>query len=203
MQIIQPFTGVVKHLVILNVFFFLASFLPMVDAIFPLGRGYFACFPPGSEFFQPWQVFTYLFMHANVTHLVFNMVSLYMFGASVEMVWGPQRFLTYYLVCGIGALLAHLLFQEIGFMPYAPVWGASGAIFGIFVAFAWHFPERELNFFFLPIPIKAPYFVMIMAAIDLMGALDIYESPVANIAHLGGALTGFLYFWYKAGFRLR
>jgi membrane associated rhomboid family serine protease len=203
MHIYQPFTGVVRHLVIINALFFIASFLPMVDAIFPLGRGSLACYPPGSEYFHPWQIFTYMFMHANLTHLIFNMLALYMFGAAVESIWGPQRFLTYYLICGLGALVLHLVMQEAGFMGYSAVWGASGAVFGVMVAFAWNFPHRKIALLFPPIEMRAPYFVLALAAIDLMGGLGVYQSKIANFAHLGGAFTGFLYLYYKAGFRLK
>ncbi len=214
LQSYQPFSGVVRHLIIINVLVYIATYVllgpehrdPETFILTDLGRMQLAVFPVLSEHFQPYQIFTHMFMHGGIAHLAFNMLSLYFFGPMVEMVWGHRRFLFYYLFCGLGAwaLQAGIEFwsaQQPGFDPLweMPSVGASGAIFGIFVAFAVLFPNVELRLFFPPIPIKAKFFVPIMAGIELFSGIGGYSPGIAHFAHLGGALFGFILIliWYK------
>ena len=177
---------------------------------------------PWLPFFQPWQVVTHMFMHGDLGHIFFNMFALFMFGSQLERVWGPQRFLTYYVVCGLGAFALHELvvglqfYADYGtFFPaveqfvspnasplqkarvmeivYGRVVGASGAVFGLLLAFGMLFPNTQLMLLFPPIPIRAKYFVMGYGAIELLLALQ--NSPgdnVAHFAHLGGMIFGYV-----------
>lgn len=141
--------------------------------------------------FTVWQLGTYLFMHANIWHLLFNMLSLWMFGTMLERDWGTQRFLKYYFICGIGAGLCDVLVNAaIGNWATRTV-GASGAIYGLLLAFGVMYPNQTvlMNFLF---PVKAKYMVMIYGAIALYSALG-ENSGVSNIAHLGGMLFGYAY----------
>ncbi|HTA40858.1 MAG TPA: rhomboid family intramembrane serine protease [Bryobacteraceae bacterium] len=140
-----------------------------------------------------WQLVTYLFLHSlgSIWHIVFNMLTLWMFGAPIEETWGTRRFLQYYFICGIGAgicvVLANLAFGN----PYQPVLGASGAIYGLLLAFGMLFPNQTVLMSFL-FPIKAKYMVMIFGAIAFMSSFQT-GSTVSNLAHLGGMLFGFVY----------
>ncbi len=216
----QPFTGVVRHLIILNVLVFIGSYVILGAESFPrimdgdasgLGRLYLAAFMPGSQFFEPFQMATHMFMHGDIMHLAFNMLSLYIFGPMVEAVWGHKRFLSYYLICGVGAYLLHLGVQwweleQAGMDPRSwnvPMLGASGAIFGIYVAFAYLFPNQVISLLFPPISLKAKYFVLIMAGLELFYGVRGYSTGIAHFAHLGGALFGFIMIliWYKGRLR--
>jgi membrane associated rhomboid family serine protease len=140
-----------------------------------------------------WQLFTYLFLHSlsSIFHLLFNMLTLWMFGAPIEQTWGTKRFLQYYFICGVGAgicvVLANLIFGD----PYQRVIGASGAIYGLLLAFGMLFPNQTVMFWFL-FPLKAKYMVMIFGAIAFLSSFQ-GSSTVSNLAHLGGMLFGFLY----------
>jgi membrane associated rhomboid family serine protease len=152
-----------------------------------------------------------MFMHGDVMHLAFNMLSLYIFGPMVEMVWGHKRFLLYYLFCGVGAYALHLGVQwweleQAGIDPVTwniPMLGASGAIFGIMTAFACLFPNQVISLLFPPVSLKAKYFVPIMAGLELFYGVKGYSTGVAHFAHLGGAVFGFLIImiWYKGRLR--
>src|SRR5215471_7114022 len=137
-----------------------------------------------------WQLFTYLFLHGGVFHLVFNMLALWMFGSPLESDWGTRRFLRYYFICGVGAGLFDLALSLL-LGGGRPTIGASGAIYGVLLAFGVCYPEQTIlmNFLF---PIKAKYMVMIYAAIALYGSMGV-NSGVSNIAHLGGMVVGFVY----------
>lgn len=214
----QPFTGVVRHLIIINVLMFFGTNLLMGDGVGSetgdfdyLGRLSLAAFMPGSAYFEPYQIATYMFMHANFPHILFNMLTLYFFGPMIEMVWGDKRFLLYYLSCGVGAYFIYMGVQYLeltsaGIDPASwnvPMLGASGAIFGVLTAFAYLFPNQVISLLFPPVSIKAKYFVPIMAVLELIYGVSGMESGVANFAHLGGAITGFfiIMLWYK--FKLR
>ncbi len=170
-----------------------------------------AAFLPGSEFFAPYQIATHMFMHGGVSHIAFNMLSLYFFGPMVEMTWGPQRFLFYYLSCGLGSYALHTgvqwwELQSMGIDPTTynvPMLGASGAIFGLYVAFAWLFPNQIISLLFPPISLKAKYFVLILAGLELFYGVGGYSSGIAHFAHLGGAAVGFFIVLFWNGFRLR
>jgi len=216
----QPFTGVVRHLIILNVLVFIGSYVVLGQESFPrlmegdpsgLGRLFLAAFMPGSQYFQPFQIATHMFMHGDIMHLAFNMLSLYIFGPMVEAVWGHKRFLLYYLICGVGSYMLHLGVQfweldRAGIDPSSwnvPMLGASGAIFGIYVAFGSLFPNQVISLLFPPISLKAKYFVIIMAGLELFYGVRGYSTGIAHFAHLGGALFGFIMILIWSKGRLR
>jgi membrane associated rhomboid family serine protease len=179
----QRTTPVVLNLIIINalVFFaqlFLDNSLGVTEKL--------ALFPFKSGFFEPYQLVTHMFTHGGFGHILFNMFALWSFGTMLERSWGPKRFLIFYLVCGLAAGLAHLLLENV------PAVGASGAIMGIFAAFAYLFPNTELIIFPIPMPIKAKFAVAIMAAIDLFGGFNAAKSGIAHFAHLGGLAMGFI-----------
>ena len=260
---------IVKNLLIINGLFFLATELfkgqNSIDLADYLGLHYFT-----SELFKPYQFVTYMFMHGGIFHILFNMFALFMFGNVLENLWGPKRFLIFYMVTGIGAALIYLGYQAfeyhqiqvamqgllnnttpeeylsvvknhfsdlydipenrpifesfinewsknignqsfsekaisdmsqfITFKQNIPMVGASGAIFGILVAFGMLFPNTELMLMFVPIPIKAKYAVVIYAVAELFfGVARFSGDNIAHFAHLGGALFGFILvkYWQK------
>jgi membrane associated rhomboid family serine protease len=145
--------------------------------------------------FQPWQLLTHGFMHGNINHILFNMFGLWMFGRDLERLWGSQRFLIYFLVCVVGAGLIQLLaaaFQG----SYAPTVGASGGLFGLLLAYGLIFPNRTIVMIMFPVPIRARTAVFIFAAIELITGFSGIENGIANFAHLGGMLFGFLMLQY-------
>ena len=141
-----------------------------------------------------WQLVSYLFIHAGIWHLVFNMLMLWMFGTVLEQTWGSKKFLGYYFFTGIGAGICSIVFAH---NATYPIVGASGAIFGLLVAFAMMFPESVILLFFI-FPMKMRYAAMVLAGINLLGALSNPGSGVAYIAHLGGGLFGYFYFKNQA-----
>lgn len=208
---------VVKNLLILNGLFYLADItlsLRGIDLSRFLGLHYFS-----AEDFHPWQFITYMFMHGNFSHLFFNMFALWMFGYALENYWGGKRFLAYYLICGIGAGLiqtAVLAFDihslAFAYPPQAVdqyvnqivTIGASGAVFGILLAFGMCFPNVPIYLYFF-IPIKAKWFVIIYGAIELFAGIGGTADGVAHFAHLGGMIFGFflIRYWRKHGSRIR
>lgn len=183
------FPPAVKYLIIVNIVVFAAQYL--LDRQFAITEK-FALWPIGSPPFKAYQVITHMFSHASIGHIFFNMFSLWMFGKILENVWGAQRFLNFYFLCGIGAALAHLAVQYFT-GSFAPAVGASGAVMGILVGFAYLFPNTELFIFFIPFPIKAKWAAIGYVAIDLFGGIANFSGDnIAHFAHLGGALTGFL-----------
>jgi len=153
---------------------------------------YFALLPLG-EGFLPWQLITYQFMHAGIMHLLFNMFfGLWMFGMEIEHLWGPKKFLFFYLMCGVVAGISQLLLAPILDRPSIVI-GASGAVYGVLVAFGMMFPDRYIYLYFL-IPVKVKYFVIVLI---ILGLFSIGQpTDVANLAHLGGALAGYVYLLY-------
>jgi membrane associated rhomboid family serine protease len=141
--------------------------------------------------FAVWQLVTYLFLHGGIWHLVFNMLSLWMFGTPLERDWGTRQFLKYYFICGIGAGMCDVLLNAAIGNWHTSTIGASGAIYGVLLAFGVCYPDRTvlMNFLF---PIKAKYMVMIYAAIELWMSMGV-NTEVSNIAHLGGMVVGFIY----------
>ena len=189
------FPPVIKALLVSNVaIFFLMSFfalfrihdLPLaavIDAIFPL-------YPIGNGF-QVWQLFTYMFMHGGLTHLVFNMFALWMFGMELENTWGSKKFFLYYMICGIGAGLSNLFIAPL-FAAAGPTVGASGAIYGVLIAFGIMFPDRPIFIYFL-LPIRARYFVLLYIALEIYAGVTGTADGIAHFAHLGGAAVGLIY----------
>jgi len=141
-----------------------------------------------------WQIFTYMFMHGGFWHLFFNMFALWMFGIELENLWGSKKFAFYYFMCGIGAAVANLFIAPLFSTP-GPTLGASGAVFGILVAFGLLFPDRYIYIYFF-LPLKAKYFVLIYMGIELFSAVSSQSSGIAHIAHLGGAVVGIVYLYF-------
>jgi membrane associated rhomboid family serine protease len=156
----------------------------------------FALWPAveGSPF-MPWQLVTYGFLHGNMTHIFFNMFALWMFGRELELMMGQKRFLTYYFTCVIGAGIVQLIVAGIQGGIY-PTVGASGGVFGILLAYGLAFPNRMIMLIFPPIPMKAKYFVLLYGLLELYLGLSGNAPGVANFAHLGGMLFGFLLLRY-------
>jgi len=186
-----PVTPVVKALIIANVVMFVVRSLAMSLTV-PLEL-------VSSEVltqFRLWQPFTYLFLHGSIFHILFNMLTLWMFGVELERMWGSRYFTKYYFVAGVGAGLTQIIASLLPFGPFAslynaPTIGASGAIFGLLLAYAMYFPKRQIMFFGV-FPIEVRYFVLIMGGISLLSAAD-GASGVAHMAHLGGIAAGYLY----------
>jgi membrane associated rhomboid family serine protease len=205
------FPPVVKNLIIINILVWVAQLIyDRQEGVITMNlTGYLALFPFDSPFFKPYQIATHMFSHASYSngqiypwHILFNMFSLFMFGRVLENIWGAKRFLFFYLACGVGAAIVHLAMQAI-MGGGAPAVGASGAVMGIFVAFAYLFPNTELMIMPIPMPIKAKWVVLIFALYDLFGGVGAIGDNIAHFAHLGGALTGFLIvlFWNKSNRR--
>ncbi len=208
---------VVKNLLIINgIFFFGTLILRQTGLIL---ERYFAVFYFDSPFFKIWQPITYMFMHADIMHIFFNMFGLYMFGGILEHHWGPKRFIKFYLITGLGALLLQWAVQAIEVAQITgrivnnldylqlniqnagkfrdiystPMLGASGAVFGLMTAFGMLYPNVELYIMFIPIPVKAKYFIPVYIIIELfLGVRGGQGDSVAHFAHLGGALLGFI-----------
>jgi len=191
------FPPVIKWLMITNgVVFVLVNFFgSMTLDGYPLSliiTKYFALFPLGDGFL-PWQLITYQFMHAGIMHLLFNMFfGLWMFGMEIEHLWGPRKFLFFYLMCGVVAGIAQLVLAPIVDHPSIVI-GASGAVYGVLVAFGMMFPDRYIYLYFL-IPVKVKYFVIVLIVLGLFSIGQ--PTDVANLAHLGGALAGYIYLLY-------
>ena len=185
---------ITKNLLIINILAFLAAYIlhdrgTEINEIF--GLFYFQ-----APQFHIYQFFTYMFMHGGWAHLFFNMFALWMFGCVMEQVWGPKKFLFYYIVCGLGAGLVQELAQYFLEASYGYTVGASGAIYGILLAFGMTFPEERIFIFPLPVPIKAKWFVMFYVVLELVMAQASADDGVAHFAHLGGMLFGFLLIRY-------
>lgn len=254
----RPLTPVVKHLLIINILCYLFTIVAEAmhaDLTSVFGLHFFT-----SSHFLPHQFITYMFMHGSLAHLFFNMFALWMFGTTLEYVWGPRRFLTYYMVTGVGAALFHMavnyamlhgmladlkafvntpdpdvyltfIKQHVGRPVNAvfdfynawslqpdspsmaatavqqlqqfvqmhvdvPTVGASGAVFGLLLAFGMLFPNAELMLLFPPIPMKAKWFVLIYGLIELVLGVTQPGSSVAHMAHIGGMLFGWLLIRY-------
>lgn len=229
-------TDTVKHLLIINIIFFIAS-LSLGDLVYDL----FALYYPDNSKFQYWQPLTHMFMHGDFGHIFFNMFGLYMFGTPIEQMWGRNKFIFFYLSTGFGAAALQLLlyyyqinsvtdvllseglnaseisnFFQTSDLSYSMVErigrdtlisslsafngvmvGASGALYGVLVAFAFLFPNARLMLLFPPIPIKAKVLVPLLILGDLFFGFTSYSiGPIAHFAHVGGAVTGLIIMWY-------
>jgi membrane associated rhomboid family serine protease len=173
----------------------------------PVLMYYFALWPPQSviygDSFQVWQLLTYGFLHGSWLHLFFNMFALYMFGSEIERVFGPRRYLIYYLGCVIGAAAMHLIVLQVAHLPPAPVVGASGGVFGLLLAFGMAWPHRKLMLIFPPIPMPAWLFVTLYGLAELWMGITGTAQGIAHFAHLGGMATGFVMirYWQARGRR--
>jgi membrane associated rhomboid family serine protease len=195
----------IKFLLISNGAIFLAEllfgsfYLPGHERLNDFIVQYFSLWPIGSGNFYPWQLISYMFLHEGFTHILFNMFALWMFGVEVENTWGTKKFLIYYLICGLGGAAAHLVLSSVFGAENGPLLGASGAIFGVLVAFGLMFPDRSVYFFPLFfIPVKAKYFVGLYIALEVY-AITSANDNVSHLAHLGGALTGIIYLLISTG----
>lgn len=193
---------VTRALLIANIAVFLAQLatgdrLIVTFGLWPFGTP--AQFDAGLVGFQPWQLVTYSFLHGGLMHIFFNMFALYMFGADIERLLGPKRFLEYYtasvVVAGVTQLVVSALFAP---SPY-PTVGASGGVFGILLAFAIYFPSRTIVLLIPPIPLPARWFVVIYGALELFFGVTGTAAGVAHFAHLGGMLGGYLMIRYWRG----
>ena len=229
-------TDTVKHLLIINVIFFIAS-LSLGELVYDLCALHY----PSNDKFQYWQPLTHMFMHGDLGHIFFNMFGLYMFGTPIEQMWGKNKFIFFYLSTGFGAAALQLLlynyqinniysslisegltqndvksFFKSGDLSFSYInsvgrdnlisalsafngvmVGASGALYGVLVAFAFLFPDARLMLLFPPIPVKAKYLVPILILSDLFFGFTSYSiGPIAHFAHVGGAITGLFMMWY-------
>ncbi len=182
---------VVLNLIIVNCLVLMATNLLGFNFLYK----YFALWGVDSPLFHLYQVVTYMFMHADINHLFFNMFSLWMFGRTLEQVMGQKRFLTYYMVCGIFAGLIQLAVSA-ATHSMAPTVGASGSIFGLLLAFGVMFPNTVIMLLIPPIPIKAKWFVIIYGVIELFLGVSGRQIGVAHFAHLGGMIGGYLLLMY-------
>ena len=208
-------TPVVKNLLIINIIFFIATYIlqNQFDMVRWLSVFYF-----DSPLFRPWQVISYMFMHASIDHIFFNMFALFMFGPILEYSLGSKRFFNLYFICGIGAIALQWIVQAIeihqligSFVVHkdttaipeviskisniydTPILGASGAIFGVLVAFATLYPNMEMLIFFIPIPIKAKYVISVYIIYEIYSSIHQTSGDnVAHLAHIGGAIFGFV-----------
>jgi membrane associated rhomboid family serine protease len=233
-------TDAIKHLLIINILFFIATNLYAEQM-----EQWFSLWFPQNEHFRWWQIVSHMFMHGGFAHILFNMYALWAFGSPLEQMWGKNKFLFFYFSAGLGAALIHTgvnyyyfnsgmealmnaglqksqILDALGhpngidveklkeLVPpnivdnfasayYGRAVGASGAIYGILVAFGMSYPNMELFLIFLPIPIKAKFFIPVLIALDLFSGVtgySIFGSGIAHFAHVGGALFGFLMMWY-------
>ena len=205
---------VVKNLIILNVMMFLITLLTGNFMYEKFSLFYFQ-----SPLFKPYQIITHMFMHGGFFHILFNMYTLFIFGSVLENVWGGKKFLLYYLVTGVGAAIIHslvmyieassltqameagnFLAQEKMFaLMRTPTVGASGAIYGLLLAYGMLFPNSVMQLLFPPVALKAKYFVLIFGALELFLGLSNTGSDIAHFAHLGGMIFGYflIIYWKK------
>ncbi|MEJ1223355.1 rhomboid family intramembrane serine protease [Sediminicola sp. 1XM1-17] len=231
-------TDAIKHLLIINVLFFVATSL-YGEQMYQ----WFSLWFPQNANFELWQIITHMFMHGGFMHILFNMYALWAFGTPLERMWGRNKFFFFYFSAGLGSALLHTavnyyyfnegmealvnsgitrsqVIEIISSGKYSPDWynlapqstidnflnafntpavGASGAIYGILVAFGMSYPNSELFLIFLPVPIKAKYFIPVLIGLDLFSGITgyaIFGSGIAHFAHIGGALIGFIMMWY-------
>lgn len=205
---------VVKNLIMINVLMYLIT---AITGSFMYEN--FALFYFKSPFFKPYQLVTHMFMHGGFTHILFNMYTLFIFGCVLERVWGSRKFLFYYFVTGIGAALLHMgvmwlqlrgyiadlnagdMYAQVNIQSLltTPTVGASGAIYGLLLAYGMLFPDNIMQLIFPPVALKAKWFVIIFGALELLLGLSGRGGDVAHFAHLGGMIFGFflILYWKK------
>lgn len=205
----------IKNIIIINV---LVMIMTSLNKTFMYSN--FALFYPTSPFFHWWQPVTHMFMHGGFWHLFFNMYTLFIFGSVLERVWGTKKFLVFYFVTGLGAALlhtgvqwiqmqslmeqavsessnvSHFAYEHIQALKTVPTVGASGAIYGVLMGYAMLYPDAVLSLIFPPVSMKAKWFVLIFAAIELLTGITGTGGGIAHFAHLGGLIFGFLLIWY-------
>lgn len=216
MSFLQNVPRVTKNLITVNCIIFLAY---LINKEFMVTT--FALFYPTSRYFHWWQIFTHLFMHGSFWHLFFNMYTLLIFGSVVENMIGEKKFILFYFICGLGAVALHLgvqYFQAQSYMTaiaagsatagsaymqlkMIPTVGASGAIYGVLLAYAMLFPDSRLTLLFPPVSLKAKWLLAIFVGIELLVGVMGTADGIAHFAHLGGMLFGLLMitYWRKQG----
>jgi len=183
-----------KNLIIANVLVFILQLI--LDNFIPF-TAYFALIPREFMKGNVWQGISYMFLHGGFFHLLINMYILWMFGRELEYLWGTKEFYKYYFICGIGAAFIYsIVYSLLGINTTVPVIGASGAVFGILVAYGITFPRTKLIMFPLLIPIDAKYAVWIFGMMEFIFLLG-GGGNVAHLAHLGGLAVGYLYLRWK------
>ena len=214
----QRTTPIVLNLIIINVLVYFAQMVFGGNEPLNKVNDLFALHHYKSSVFRPYQLVTHMFMHGGLFHLLFNMLALWMFGTVLERVWGPKRFLTFFLICGIGAGLAQMGnymydFRQFDSGAYSfnpeeyeimmragATVGASGAIMGVVAAFGYLFPNTQLFIMPIPFPVKAKWAILGIIALDVFGGITrAANDNIAHFAHVGGALIGFLIvlYWNK------
>ena len=201
----------IRHIIVINVLVMIMAYLNE-DFMYE----HFALFYPTSQFFRWWQPVTHMFMHGGFWHLFFNMYTLFIFGSVLERVWGTRKFLIFYFVTGLGAAAIHTGVEWIQMQSWltqaaegsmaaqsaihvlklTPTVGASGAIYGVLMGYAMLYPDSVLTLLFPPISMKAKWFVLIFAAIELLTGVTGTGGGIAHFAHLGGLIFGFLLILY-------
>ncbi len=193
-RIIRPATRPVVSIAIITVCVTTYLLGILFPDLRPFFLEHFALWPLYSGYFQPWQLFSYGFLHGSFNHLFFNMFALWMFGLSVEKIWGSRKFAEYFLICVLGSGLIQLLVQYLSGNIY-PTIGASGAVFGLLLAYGVMWPNNKLILIFFPVPIKAKWFVLIYGVAELTFGVTGVMPQVAHYAHLGGLLFGAGLLW--------
>ena len=193
----RSLTTVVKNLLLINIIVFVGCWL---DNSYFMTKT-FALWAPDSPYFHFWQPVTYMFMHANFWHIFFNMYTLFIFGMVTERIIGSRKFFILYMVCGLVAAGLHLGVDAFAGGPGYPTVGASGAIYGVLIAYAMLFPESRMMLLFPPVVLKAKWLALIFIGIELFSGVVGTSDGIAHFAHLGGALAGWLLilFWKHTG----
>jgi len=207
----QVLPVVIKNLIIINALVWLAQITVGRDLISI--EDLFALHHFSSPYYHFWQFITYMFLHSSESffHILFNMFALWMFGSTLENLWGPARFLAFYIVCGLGAGITQALaltydisqyntmyamgqisVEELYMLVNVPTLGASGAVMGIFAAFAYTFPNSQMIILPIPFPIKAKWALLGLAVLDVLGGISSESTGIAHFAHLGGAAVGII-----------
>lgn len=197
----QGLPTVIKNVLIINVIVFVACWLGEEQLHSNFMLRIFALFHPLSQYFHWWQPLTYMFMHGGFWHIFVNMYTLVIFGVIVERLIGTRKFLIFYLVCGLCAAAAHVGVASLTGSFDTPTVGASGAIYGVLVAYAMLFPDSRMMLIFPPVVLKAKWLVAIFLVIEIFSGVFGTMDGVAHFAHLGGALAGWLLilYWRKQG----
>ena len=205
---------VTRNIIIINVIFYIAT---LINENFMVGT--FALFFPKSQYFHWWQVLTHMFMHGGFWHILLNMYTLFIFGMAVEQTIGERKLLIYYFVCGLGAAALHMAVQDIqatilmrkiaegvsgaassyASLKMIPTVGASGAIYGVLLGYAFLYPQNRMTLLFPPVTLSAKWMVLIFLGIELVTGVSGTMDGVAHFAHLGGALFGWIlmFMWKK------
>lgn len=207
----QVLPVVIKNLIIINALVWLAQITVGKDLISI--EDLFALHHFSSPYYHFWQFITYMFLHSSESffHILFNMFALWMFGSTLENLWGPARFLAFYIVCGLGAgitqalaltydisqyntmyALGQISVDQLYMLVNVPTLGASGAVMGIFAAFAYTFPNSQMIILPIPFPIKAKWALLGLAVLDVLGGISSESTGIAHFAHLGGAAVGII-----------